>query len=337
MATTVSTTHKNSLSNKNKPGVLVAGLSRVPTPIGGLALGIASLGGTWSLVSTEYGEPLKLITALIAAVLIVKILLKYAFHPHMLKDELAHPVIASVMPTCAMGCMVIAQALLAYVPAFAKGLWLVAVICHGLLFVSFVVHRAIDFKMEHMVPSWFVPPVGIIAAATTSTGMGYTALVHVLFIIGLVFYFVKLPFMVYRLLFCGVISDASLPTFAIMGAPASLSLAGYLTITDNPQPLLLIILTPLAIFMTALVYMAFVRLLRLPFSAGYSAFTFPMVIGSTALIMLTKWLTSEGLMWLAEGINYLAQLEIIVATAIVSYVVMRYLHHYLFKPLLVKH
>ncbi|WP_330925705.1 TDT family transporter [Candidatus Sororendozoicomonas aggregata] len=320
-------------SDKAKSGGVVDKLSRVPTPMGGLALAIASLGGSWAMVSPEYGTPLKVITALIAAILIVKILLKYLLHSHMLKEELAHPVLASVMPTCAMCAMVIAQVLLPYMPVFAKGLWLVAVICHALLFASFIVHRVIEFKMEHMVPSWFVPPVGIIVAAVTSVGMGHETLVYGLFVFGLACYFIKLPFMLYRLLFRGAIPDAALPTFAIMGAPASLSLAGYLTISDNPEPLLLVILTPLAIFMTALVFMAFIRLLRLPFSPGYAAFTFPVVISATALLKLSAWLSSQNLDWAAERIARLGQLELFIATVIVSYVAICYFYHYLLKPL----
>ena len=137
-----------------------------------------------------------------------------------------------------------------------------------------------------MVPSWFVPPVGIIVAAVTSSGMGYETLVQILFLFGLTAYFIELPAMLYRLIFKGTLPTPALPTFAIMAAPASLSLAGYLTISDAPDYLLIFVLTPLALFMTELVYIAFIRLLRLPFSPGYAAFTFPMVIGSTALTKL---------------------------------------------------
>ena len=322
------------LTVKVESSRIAAKLSRVPTPLGGLALSIASLGGAWVLASPDDATELKLVTAIIAAVLIIKVMLKFLLHPHLVKEELAHPVLASIIPTCAMGTMVIAQSLLPYAPAFAQALWLVAVGCHLLLLGSFVFHRSLQFKMEDMVPSWFVPPVGIIVAAVTSTGMGYESLVVGLFIFGLGSYFIKLPFMLYRLIFRDAIPNAALPTFAIMAAPASLSLAGYLTITDNPDPLLLLILVPLAIFMTLLVYMAFTRLLRLPFSPGYAAFTFPMVIGATALLKLDIWLSSHNLEWLAEIIRYLAEIEITIATAIVVYVSVRYLHHYLVKPLL---
>ncbi|WP_263080409.1 TDT family transporter [Endozoicomonas sp. Mp262] len=316
-------------SDNAKPSGLVARLARVPTPLGGLALGIASLGAAWSMVSPDWAQPLKIVSALIATILVLKIITKFVLHPHLIREELAHPVISSVMPTSAMALMVISQSLLSVIPGIARGLWLVAVICHIVLFVCFVVGRVNNFRLEHMVPSWFVPPVGIIVAAVTSHGMGYENGVYSLFVFGLGCYFVKLPVMLYRLMFRGVIPDAALPTFAIMAAPASLSLAGYLTISDQPDPLLILILAPLALLMTVLVYTGFIRLLRLPFSPGYAAFTFPMVIGATALIKLTHWLFQKDFFWLARITDGLARIELYVATAMVLYVAIRYVFFYL--------
>lgn len=306
-------------------------LRNVPTPLGGLALGIASLGAVWALVLPGYAEWFKLSSALVASLLVLAIFFKFVSNPGLFREDLAHPVASSVMPTCAMASMVIAQSLLSVMPVFAKGLWLLAVITHLLLFIGFTVHRLIDFQLHHMVPSWFVPPVGIIVAAVTSAGMGHEKLVFMLFIFGLCCYFIKLPVMLYRLIFRETIPDAALPTFAIMAAPASLSLAGYLSITNQPNYLLVAVLLPLAIFMTSLVYIAFIRLLRLPFSPGYAAFTFPMVIGATALFKLADILHQQGYQKVCEVINNLAGFELLVATVIVFYVALRYLWFY-FSP-----
>ena len=83
--------------------------------------------------------------------------------------------------------------------------------------------------------------------------------------------------------------------------------------------------------MTSLVYVAFVRLLRLPFSPGYAAFTFPMVIGATALFKLADILNQQGYQKVCDVINNLAGFELLVATVIVFYVALRYLWFY-FSP-----
>ena len=189
-----------------------ARLARVPTPMGGLALGIASLGAAWAIVLPEQGEGLKLVAATVAALLVIQVVLKFLLHPRLIREDLGYPVISSVMPT-----------------------------------------------------------------------------------------------------------------FAILAAPASLSLAGYLTIMSEPNLMLVSVLTPLAIFMTAIVYIAFVRLLRLPFSPGYAAFTFPTVIGATALLKLGSALEA-----VSSGLFFrLGLLELVVATLMVFYVAARYAFFYM--------
>ncbi len=304
-------------------------LSKIPTPLGGLALGIASLGALWGSVTPDYQTVLQLASATAAFSLIVALLLKFIANPSLLLKDLAHPVTGSVLPTCTMAMMVISQSFLEVMPALARELWLIAVICHLTLLTGFIAHRLKGFELQQMVPSWFVPPVGIIVAAVTSSGMGYDELVKALFIFGLGAYFIELPIMLYRLIFKGVIPTPALPTFAIMAAPASLSLAGYLTITSAPDYLLIAILTPLALFMTGLVYIAFIRLLRLPFSPGYAAFTFPMVIGSTALTKLAATLYLDGYTRAHDVIAHAAYIERYIATFIVFYVAVRFIGHYL--------
>ncbi|MDP0588486.1 MAG: TDT family transporter [Candidatus Endonucleobacter bathymodioli] len=312
-----------------------AKLELTPTAMGGLALGIASLGSAWAMViSQDWVEPVKITSAAIASILILVIALKLIVHFHLFKKELAHPIIGSIVPACAMSTMVVAQSLFKVMPEVAPMLWLSAIICHIILLVGFIANRIIDFELEHMVPSWFVPPVGIIVAAVTSHGMNFDGLVYWLFIFGIGCYAIVLPAMLYRLIFKALIPDTALPTFAIMAAPASLALAGYLSITSQPDPLLLLVLAPLGVFMTGLVYIGFIRLLRLPFSPAYASFTFPMVIGATALIKLTGWLLINNFVWLARVTDNLAWIELIIATGIVSYVTFRYVFHYLIEPLL---
>ncbi|HCJ7281026.1 TPA: C4-dicarboxylate ABC transporter, partial [Vibrio cholerae] len=111
--------------------------------------------------------------------------------------------------------------------------------------------------------------------------------------------------------------------------PASLSLAGYLTVVSEPSPVIVALLFGIAVLMTAIIYLAFTRLLRLPFSPGYAAFTFPMVIGATALFKMAHWMESINVAerFVAQ-VHWLASLELIVATVVVSYVAIRYLAFY---------
>ena len=288
-----------------------------PTPMAGLALGIGSLGWAWENMGA-FGGAAQLAGASIAGLLLVVLAAKFLLHPGLLAQDLAHPVVGSVVPTFAMALMVVSKVLPG---AWAMVLWLVAVVLHAGFLAIFLRHRLRSFALCDMVPSWFVPPVGIIVAAVASPGGILALLAHLLLWFGLVCYGILLPVMLYRLIFAEQIPEAARPTLAILAAPASLSLTGYLSLVDTPSSLLVGILLGLSLLMTIVIYLAFFSLLRLPFSPGYAAFTFPMVIGATALFKVShlfgQWGFDAGVV---AQLHFLAVLELIIATIMVVYV-----------------
>ncbi|WP_445776969.1 TDT family transporter [Shewanella sp.] len=300
-----------------------------PTPMAGLALGIASLGWSWeNLVSiNHYGQ---WGGAAIASVLLLVLATKFILHSHLLRQDLAHPVVGSVVPTFAMALMVVSNSL-GYVSAMAGDLlWCFAVLLHIGFLVSFIYHRSKQFSLCHMVPSWFIPPIGIVVADVSFSGNAHLLWVaQSALIFGMLSYAFMLPMMIYRLMFTEQVPDAAKPTLAILAAPASLSLAGYLTITQQPSPVIVALLFGIGVLMTSIIYLSFFKLMRLPFSPGYAAFTFPMVIGATALFKMADWMESVGIATqYIQQINALAEFELLVATAVVAYVCLRYLHYY---------
>jgi tellurite resistance protein TehA-like permease len=306
-------------------------LQTAPTPMAGLALGISSLGWSWESFA-PLGGTAQLAGAIVAAILLLILGAKFVLHPRLLWADLRHPVVGSVVPTFAMALMVVSKAAGEWLtPAVGVTLWLVAVALHLSFLAAFVVHRAKAFELHHMVPAWFVPPVGIIVAdvAFPSVATLHPLAVGLLYL-GMGLYAIMLPVMIYRLIFADVIPDPAKPTIAIMAAPASLSLAGYLTVTTEPSPLLIALLGGIAVLMTLIIYLAFFKLLRLPYSPGYAAFTFPMVIGATALAKTAAWMPTAGFSAHDVAIVHgLATLEVVVATVIVGYVALRYLGFYL--------
>ncbi|EEO27428.1 TDT family transporter [Oxalobacter paraformigenes] len=301
----------------------------LPTPVAGLALGIASMGWCLENVLPLHGAGQNA-GALIAAVLLGGMAARFFLHPDTLHQDLKHPVAGSIVPTFAMTAMVVSKALGHFLPAAAQLLWLGAVATHLAMLAVFVYHRAKELKMHHMVPSWFVPPVGIVVADVTCPGNVYTEFALVLLAIGMASYLLMLPLMVYRLVFHSEIPDVAKPTIAIMAAPASLSLAGYLTVVKEPSILICAVLLGVSLLMTLVIYIAFFRLMRLPFSPGYAAFTFPMAIGATALYKMAQLAsrypeTAE----YARQLHTLATGEAVIATLVIAYVSLRFAHHYL--------
>ena len=304
-------------------------LITAPAPMAGLALGIASLGWSWENIANLHGYG-QWFGAIIASVLLVILTVKFLLLSHTLKEDLAHPVVGSVVPTFAMATMIVSNSLGQFYPQAGDALWLLAVGLHIVFLVSFVYHRAKAFELHHMVPSWFVPPVGIIVACVSFSGNPQLEVVaYIALIFGMLAYAVMLPLMIYRLIFSHEVPDASKPTLAILAAPASLSLAGYLTVTASPSPLIIALLFGIAVLMTSVTYLALFKLLTLPFSPGYAAFTFPLVISATALFKMMDWMQSINMtVEYINQIQLLAIAELSIASAVVMYVAVRYLHFY---------
>ena len=300
-----------------------------PTAMAGLALGIASMGWTWENVFNLNSQG-QFLGAVLAGVLVLLLAAKFLLHPNLLKADLAHPVAGSVIPTFAMANLVISNSIGQFNPLAGDTMWVLAFVLHLTFLVGFLYQRAKNFNFEDMAPSWFVPPVGIIIADVTFSGnptlawLAYSALV-----IGISTYAIMLPIMFYRFLLA-LKSDYEIqPTLAILAAPASLTLAGYFHIVANPSLIIVGALFILSIIKTLIVYVLFIKLLSRPFTPSYGAFTFPMVIGATALFKMADWMQSINLaMPYVDTVDYLATFELIVATAVVCYVSSRYFCHF---------
>lgn len=302
--------------------------SNVPTALGGLALGVASLGWCWENALDLKGNG-QLIGALVAAFLLILLMAKFILFPRIIKEDLQHHVTGSVIPTFAMGWMVVANNLAQTHLVVAQGIWSTAILIHFIFLSIFIFYRAKYFRFEHMLPSWFIPPVGIVVAVVTFPGGTLKPLAEWLMNFGLIAYAILLPIMLARLIFGDPIKEAEKPTIAILAAPASLCLAGYLTITAQPSILIVSILAVLALAMTAFIYIMFIKLLQLPFSPAFSAFTFPLVIGATALFKTNVFLLSQNVNPIITNVlGTLANIELLVATAMVTYVCVRYCWHF---------
>lgn len=300
----------------------------MPTALAGLALAIASLGWSWENVAEFQGKA-QILGALIASLLLCLLLLKFLLNPLLLKEDIAHYMKGSMVPTFAMTTMVIANSVNYFHHQLAVTLWGIAIVFHLFFLLLFIYYRAQHFIFEHLLPSWFIPPIGIAVATislpsdTVNPLMMEVAYNSLLF--GFVAYCLLLPLLWYRCFIYKSLKESELPTIAIFATPASLILVGYLAIIDVPHYLAVILLSMLALSMTLFVYYYFKKLLRLPFTPAYSAFTFPLVMGATAMFKVSLFLLqNDSYQWVVNMVRYIAYIELLLATAMVVYVCVRY-------------
>ncbi|WP_170178613.1 TDT family transporter [Flammeovirga pectinis] len=292
-----------------------------PVGLTGIALGTATLGAAWG---NEQIAWVQYITLTIALVYFFLVVLRNVLHPDVFKDELKHHILGSYVPTMAMSMMVFAGVLVKFNTALGQGLWLLAIGIHLFCLVVFIYHRIRNFEMEHIVPSWFVPPIGIVVACVNASQMGFPNLSLTIWWIATPLYLVMLAFMIYRLAFY---QFSTVETFGIMAAPASLCFAGYLTITPHPNEFICHMLLTLSILMTSILYIAFIHLLRNKFNPGFAAFTFPLAIGTVALQKYSKVLEVAGEYTFSNVVHFISLIELGVATLVIGYVVIRIFHY----------
>ena len=285
-----------------------------PTPFAGVSLGVLGISAFWG--GLQYG-------AIIACALLFPILVKFIRQPRCLIDDLRHPTVGSVVPTLAMSMMLISHAIYPIASVFTIILWSLAVCAHIGFFVVFMYCRLRNWRLDHIVPSWFVPPIGIVVACLTVPAQSLMLYAHIILYFGIISYAIMLPTMLYRLSLGGKVEDMRKPTLAVLAAPASLTLAGYLTLITVPNTLLVLMLFSIAIVMTISVYLMLFHMLKLPFSPAYAAFTFPLAISATAMMKMSYWSTQHALFHSYSQYFYTAAIiEGILSTLVIGYVLL---------------
>ena len=297
-------------------------IRKVPIPTAGVALGLAALGN----LLQPYTEIVHIVCGILSLVLIAMLGAKIALFPDMIRDDLHNSIMASVSATLFMTLMQLAGYLapFAYIPAFA--LWSAAVVAHLALMGWFTARFISHFKLHEVFPTYFICYVGIVVASVTSPAFGMQALGQVIFWFGFACYAALLVLVTYRYAKHEV-PEGARPLFCIYTAPMSLSIVGYLAVTDAPNALFVGVMMVLAQVLFLVVLSRLPRLLRLKFYPSYAAMTFPFVITATALGQGTAFFRANGVA-LPFAFDVVFYVEVALATIMVAYVLAHYLRFF---------
>lgn len=295
----------------------------IPVAITGISLGFITLGNLWGDLGALW---IKTFANLFAATAVILMLVKIFLHPKKSFDEMQHCLIGSFYPTIAMTLMVF-SGFIAHIfgKPFGQALWLFSIILFIVLAGLFILAQVQNFHWQHVVPSWFIPTVGIGVAAVSSPAVETTYISRSIFYIAFGFYIIMLIAFLYRLSRHGQVEEGKRVTLAIIAAPASVCLAGYLAAFNVPNPIILSILVPLALLSTAYVYTLLPQLLKIPFHPGLAPLTFPLAVGSVAIQRFANYLASIDSKW-ATFVNQLFYIELFIATLVIGYIVYKLLH-----------
>lgn len=298
-------------------------LNKVPYPMAGLMLALASTGNLVMSYGTNYRYFFGILSSLLFILLVAKIITD----PQSIKEGLSNPVVASVMPTFSMGVMILSTYLEPFTSNLAYYIWLAGIAIHMILIITFSAKYIAKFNIKGVFPSYFVVYVGIVVASVTAPVFDKAEMGQLIFWFGLISYLILLPIVIYRYVKVQGIPEAALPTLNIFAAPSSLLLAGYLNSFSVKNTFIIYLLVSLMIAMLVFVVIKLPKLLKLPFYPSYSAFTFPFVITAIAVKGLHNYLinTATTLASLKYAVNILE----IWSVGIVVYVLVRYLMFFL--------
>lgn len=300
-------------------------IKKMPLPITGLMLGLAALG---NLVQS-YSNNLRVFFGIISGLILLLVIMKIFTLKKGVAEALENPVIASVFPTLSMAIILLAVYLKPISFTMAIILWFFGITLHIILVVWFTRKFVLNFNIKKVFPSWFIVYVGIVVASVTSGAFDMQWLGKILFYLGFISYLVLLPLVVKRILIIKEIPEAALPTLAILSAPASLCLAGYMNSFADKQMFMIYFLLFISQATYIVVLTMLPRLLKLKFYPSYSGFTFPLVISAISLK-----LTNGFLMNTENPISFLSilvRIEEVIAFAMVAYVLFRYIYFIFFE------
>lgn len=293
-------------------------IKKVPIPLSGLMLALATTGN----LVLSYGTLYRNICGSLAALLLLLLLIKIFTYPKDILEDLSNPMIASVSPTFTMGLMILSTYIKPYFPKVAFGVWVFGLMLNVVLIIYFTKKYILNFNMQKLFPSYFIVYVGIVAASVTAPAYNQNSVGQAVFWFGLILYLLLLPIVIYRVLVVKGIPEPAMPTMAIIAAPSSLCLTGYLASFQVKNFSMVTFLAVLSFIMFLGVLLYLPKLLKLKFYPSYSSFTFPLAISAVAMKQTNAYLLKlHKALYL---LNYLVKFQEILTILIVLYVLIKY-------------
>lgn len=294
-------------------------LKKLPLPVSGLMLGLATLGNLLG----SYSNEVRLFCGSISGIILFLLILKTIRFPETIKENFQNPVTAGVMQTIPMTIIILSSYLRPFFPRFAFIMWGMGLLISGGLIVFFTKRHVLDFSISKVFPTYFVLYVGIVTGSVTAPAFGQISVGKTLFWFGLLVYIPLIPMVFYRVFKLKSIPEPAANTILIFAAPASLLLAGYMSAFSEKSMIMVAILMTVALFMTGFALLQMPRLLKLKFYPSMSSFTFPFVISALALKMSNAFLIQSGIDF--KALSILVIMQIIWAILMVLYTFIRYL------------
>lgn len=234
---------------ESAPAVAGPRLAHFPVTFFATVMGLAGLSLAWARaavvldVPAVIGETLFWVSFVVYVAVLVAYVAKLIRHPQAVRDELAHPVRLSFVPTITIALLLLAAAGQHTATSLAEVLWWVG--AGGQLLLTLYVLSAWmnrpTFALDHVTPAWFIPVVGMVVVPLAGVRFADVEVSWFFFGVGVTFWIPLLALVLSRLFVHDrPVPQRLLPTLAVLIAPPAVASVAYLRLVpeagDTPVP-----------------------------------------------------------------------------------------------------
>ena len=297
-------------------------LERMPVPVLPTFVGALTLSNVYSGMGYAW---VRHITMWVATIIFLLYIVKIAKFPKVCQKEYETVVPCSLYAGFTMVLMILGSYYFDYVPALGKGMWAVGLCIHAVHILVFTYRNVIKNRdINTFVPSWFVTYNGILVSCVVGGAMNAAGILKYVVYYGIIIYFIIIPIMIWRLLKVEVKAPVY-HTMAVVLAPCSLCVVGYLNVIPTPNQTLLYILYACVLVSLLFIIIKLPKFFSFPFAPGFAGMTFPMAIGIVASTKMAGYLTGMGNEALAAVVKQISGIQIYLTTMIIGYVLLNFL------------
>jgi tellurite resistance protein len=172
----------------------------------------------------------------------------------------------------------------------SAGLWWVGAVSQLALALS-VLQRWMGeapFTIAQVHPAWFIPVVGNLVVPLAGTTHAPADISWFFFGVGLLYWLVLTPLILFRVILADALPDRLRPTLAILIAPPAVAALAWDRLGGSPLDPFGRILLSAALFQALLLATQALRLIRVPFAIPTWAYTFPLAALTSALLTAAR-------------------------------------------------
>lgn len=232
--------------------------------------------------------------AILARVLFALILLAYAykwvFHADLARKEAQHPVMLNFVPTVSISLLLLAACGQQISPEPTRIIWMVGAALQ-LVLTLYVLSNWMqrqDIELMHMSPAWFIPIVGNLIVPVAGVRFGFIEISWLFFAIGLMFWIVLFAIVLYRIIFHHPLPEKLLPTLAILIAPPAVAMIDWVLLNGGTVDAVARVLYYLGLFISLMLLTQAKRLIKIPFSLAWWAWSFPLAALTIATLTMAN-------------------------------------------------